>query len=48
MIKFKAGIPKITSANLCKTIHDTINYSTSICSFESRKCEKEEKNLQKS
>ena len=26
-------IAKITSANLCKSIHDIINYSTSICPF---------------
>ena len=31
-------IPKITSASLCKPIHDIINYSTSICPFESGKC----------
>ena len=35
-------IPKLTPANLCKPIHDIINYSTSICSFESGKCGKEE------
>ena len=40
-------IPKITPANLCKAIHDIINYSTSICSFKSRKCGKEEEKLQK-
>ena len=40
-------IPKITSANLCKPIHDIINYSTSICPFESGKCGKEEEKLQK-
>ena len=39
-------VPKITTANLCKPIHD-INYSTSICSFESGKCGKEGKKLQK-
>ena len=33
-------IPKITTANLCKPIHDIINYSTSICPFESGKCGK--------
>ena len=33
-------IPKITSANLCKSIHD-IKYSTFICPFESGKCGKE-------
>ena len=37
----------MTSANLCKPIHDIINYSTSICPFESGKCGKEGKNLQK-
>ena len=31
-------IPKITSASLSKPIHDIINYSTSICPFESGKC----------
>ena len=40
-------ISKITSANLCKPIHDIINYSTSICPFESGKCGKEGKKLQK-
>ena len=40
-------IPKITSANLCKPIHDIINYSTSICPFESGKCGKEGKKLRK-
>ena len=40
-------IPKITSANSCKSIHDIINYSTSICLFESGKCGKEGKKLQK-
>ena len=39
-------IPKIKFANGCKPIHD-INYSTSICSFESGKCGKEGKQLQK-
>ena len=39
---------KITSANLCKPNYDIINYSTSICPFESGKCGKEEKKLQKS
>ena len=28
-------------ANLCKSIHDTINYFTSICPLESGKCGKE-------
>ena len=36
-------IPKITSANLCKPIHDITKYSTSICPFESGKCGKERK-----
>ena len=40
-------IPKITSANLCKPIHGIINYSTSACPFESGKCGKEGKKLQK-
>ena len=40
-------IPKITSANLCKPIHDIINYFTSVCPFETRKFGKEEKKLQK-
>ena len=45
--KFDDIIPKITSANLCKPIHDIINYSTSIGPFESGKCGKEGKKLQK-
>ena len=36
-------IPKIASANLCKPIHDIINYASSICPFEPGKCGKEEK-----
>ena len=40
-------IPKITPANLWKPIHDIINYSTSICSFEFGKCGKEDKKSQK-
>ena len=39
-------ILNITLANLCKPIHN-INYSTSICPFESEKCEKEEEKLRK-
>ena len=35
------------SENLCKTIYDVINYSTSICIFESGKCGKKGKGLQK-
>ena len=46
MMQCKAVFPKITSTNLCKSIHD-INYSTSICPFESGKCGKEGKKLQK-
>ena len=37
---------KISSRNLCKPIYD-INYSTFICPFESGKCGKEGKKLQK-
>ena len=37
-------IPKITSGNLCKPIHEIINYSTFICSSECEKCRKEGKN----
>ena len=40
-------IPQITSANLCQSIHDIINYFTSICPFESAKCGKEGKKPQK-
>ena len=36
-------IPKITSENLYKSIHDIINYSTTTCPFESGKCGKERK-----
>ena len=39
-------IPWVTSGNLCKPIHDII-YSTFISPFESGKCEKEGKKLQK-
>ena len=34
---FCISIPKITSANLCKPIQDIVNYSTSICPFETWK-----------
>ena len=37
----------MTPAKLCKPIHDIINYSTSIRSFESGKCGREEEKLQK-
>ena len=40
-------ITKITSANLCKPVHDIINYSTSMCPFESGKCGKEGKKYKK-
>ena len=39
-------IQKIIPANLCKPIHDIINYSTYICSFESAKCGKKKEKLQ--
>ena len=39
-------IPKITSSNLCKPIHDIINYSTGICPLQSGKCRKEGRELQ--
>ena len=39
-------IQKIASAKLCKPIHD-INHSTFICLFESGRCGKERKKLQK-
>ena len=37
----------MTSANLSKAIYDIINHSTSICPFESGKCGKEGKKIQK-
>ena len=40
-------IPKITYATLCKSVHEIINYSISICPFESGKYAKEGKKLQK-
>ena len=40
-------IPKITFTNLCKPIHDIINYFISICHLESGKCGKEGEKLQK-
>ena len=39
-------IPNIAPANLCKPIHDIINYFISICSFESAKYRKEVVKLQ--
>ena len=50
MVQYKVVfefIPKITPANLCKPMHDIINYSTSICPFESGKSGKEEEKIQK-
>ena len=41
-------MPKIPPANLSRPTHDIINYSTSICPFESGKCGKEEEKIQKS
>ena len=40
-------IPNITSANLCKPIHDILNYSTSISPFEFGTCGKEGKKIKK-
>ena len=40
-------IRKILSEDLCQSIHDIRNYSTSIRPFESAKCGKEGKKLQK-
>ena len=37
-------IPKFPSGNVCKPVHDIINYSTSIYPLESGKCGKEGKN----
>ena len=40
-------VPNITSANLCKPIHDIMNYSISVCPFGSGECGKEKQKLQK-
>ena len=40
-------IPKITSANVCKPVHNIINYSTSIFPFKSGKFGKKGKKSQK-
>ena len=40
-------IAKTASANSCKQIYDIINYSISICPFESGNCGKEGKKLHK-
>ena len=37
----------MSSANLCKSVHDITNYSTFICPFKFEKCEKEGKNYKK-
>ena len=37
----------MASANLCKPIHDIINYSSFIVLFETEKCRKGGKKLQK-
>ena len=37
----------LTAANLCKPMHDIMNYSTSICPFESGKSGKEEEKIRK-
>ena len=46
-VKWFWVIPKITSANLCKSVNDITNYSTSSYHFESGNCGKEGKKLQK-
>ena len=40
-------IPNITPSNLCKPIHDIINYSTVTCPFEYGKCGNKEEKLRK-
>ena len=40
-------IPRLTSERLWKPIHDIITYFTSVCPFESGKCGKGIKKLQK-
>ena len=37
----------MSSANLCKSVHDITNYSTFICPFKFEKCENEGKNYKK-
>ena len=39
--------PKIIPVNVCKSVHDIINYSTSICYFESGKSGKKRKKYKK-
>ena len=46
-IKRFLSYSKITSANLCKPIHDFIKYSTSIYPFQSGTCGKKGRKLQK-
>ena len=45
MVQYKAVLELFQNLNL--QIYATINYSTSICSFESGKCGKKEEKLQK-
>ena len=40
-------IPEITFPNLCKTIHEIINYPTSICPLNLEIKERKEKNYKK-
>ena len=46
-VKWFLSYSKNTFANLCKSIYDIINYSASICPFESGKCGKKGKKLEK-
>ena len=50
MIQCKAVLELFQKLHLqiCKSVHDITNYSTSICSFESGNCGKKGKKLQKS
>ena len=45
--KWLLSYSKKLSANLCKPIHDIINYSTSTCPFESGNCGQKGKKIQK-
>ena len=55
VIKYKRGLELMTShfsgykasSNLCKPIQNMLNYSTSICTFESAKFGKEQKKIKK-
>ena len=46
-MKWFLSYSKNCVANLCKPIHDIINYSTSICPFESGKRGNERKKITK-